>query len=201
MGDSRTAVARRPVATPRRPSRMTAPGRRLSQARLAAGRALRARTGTRRWSPTAPSTSGCHGPAHAGPVPPRPRSHALAAYHRLRRPFDDDLGIEPSPFLRDLQTAISTRTGPQCRPPVAWPGPAAPNAVAPTTTAPALPAWPSSRRRYPALPGAPPSSPPRRDYGDDGPGLDLGTAGVGKTAWPCTRPPGGRAVPRRPAVR
>jgi DNA-binding SARP family transcriptional activator len=34
------------------------------------------------------------------------QADALKAYQRLRRALDEDLGIEPSPALRNLKTAV-----------------------------------------------------------------------------------------------
>ncbi|MEV4515926.1 BTAD domain-containing putative transcriptional regulator [Dactylosporangium sp. NPDC049525] len=52
------------------------------------------------------------------------QADALAAFRRLRRTLDDDLGIEPGAALRDLESAI-LRQDPDLDAPEPWPGPAA----------------------------------------------------------------------------
>lgn len=73
------------------------------------------------------------------------QADALATLERLRQTLDERLGIEPSPVVRDLQTAIlrqdpevSTRSGPS-RPPAA---PAPEAAPAPPPVDLTLPEWP-----------------------------------------------------------
>ena len=69
------------------------------------------------------------------------QADALAALDRLRRTLDEELGLEPGPATRDLQTAI-------LRQEVASPPQAAPTATAPPATAPlpepeiTVPDWP-----------------------------------------------------------
>ena len=84
------------------------------------------------------------------------QADALAAYQRLRRTLDEELGIDPSQALRDLEVAIlrqdpsSGRASPP-RSPAAAAGP--------------VRRWRrfrrSCRRRWPASPAAPRSWPPR----------------------------------------
>src|SRR5262249_14766231 len=52
------------------------------------------------------------------------QADALAAYHRLRQVLADDLGIDPSPALRDLEAAILRQD------PALWPAPPASTAIA-----------------------------------------------------------------------
>ncbi len=116
------------------------------------------------------------------------QADALAVYRRLRQALDDDLGIEPSQFLRDLQTAILSQDP-------------ALNAAAPGSLTVAPPAPPPSAPALP-IPAQLPSAVP----GFTGRGGELaildaitpnaaadargamplaalsGTAGVGKTA-------------------
>src|SRR4051812_32529997 len=75
------------------------------------------------------------------------QAEALAAYHRLRRTLDADLGIDPGPALRELEAAI-LRQDP------ALDVPAAPAEVA-------VPAAPAGAVRAAGGPPPPPLSPPR----------------------------------------
>ncbi len=112
----------------------------LSQARLAAGEHSALVPELEQMVTDCPLDERLHGQLMLALYRSGRQADALAAYHRLRQALDDDLGIEPSQFLRDLQTAILNQDPAlNAAPPVAWPGPAAPNAAAPTTTAPALP--------------------------------------------------------------
>ncbi len=134
------------------------------------------------------------------------QADALAAYRRLRKALDDDLGIEPSQFLRDLQTAIlSQDPGLNALPPaVAGAGAGAGAALSlgslPGSLTVAAPGRPRSTPALPTpaqLPSAPPAFTGRDAelaaldalvQGAPGPAADSplaavsGTAGVGKTA-------------------
>jgi len=135
------------------------------------------------------------------------QADALAAYRRLRQALDDDLGIEPSQFLRDLHTAILNQdpdlNSSSPRSLVSLPG-RSPAGLAPVPSVLPVPAQLPS-----AIPGftgrdaelarldalIPPEAPATQD---DQPGLDAqadrvadggvalaavsGTAGVGKSA-------------------
>ncbi|GAA3241693.1 AfsR/SARP family transcriptional regulator [Dactylosporangium siamense] len=59
------------------------------------------------------------------------QADALAAFRRLRRTLHDDLGIEPGPALRDLESAI-LRQDPDLDVPAAADGPVDPAGAAPT---------------------------------------------------------------------
>jgi DNA-binding SARP family transcriptional activator len=124
------------------------------------------------------------------------QADALAAYHRLRRALDAELGIDPSPMLRDLETAILRQDR-------SLDLPAPPAAPAAVVAAPAVPAGPGSPGMpVPAqLPSAVPAFagrgaelasldsilPAEPRAGSAGPAAVVisavsGTAGVGKTA-------------------
>jgi len=66
------------------------------------------------------------------------QADALAAYHRLRERLADELGIDPSPEVQALATAVLRQQVPGPRTPVAAPTPPPPPAAPPA--APALPA-------------------------------------------------------------
>ena len=78
----------------------------LSQARLAAGEHSQLVPELEQMLTDCPLDERVHGQLMLALYRSGRQADALAAYHRLRQALDDDLGIEPSQFLRDLQTAI-----------------------------------------------------------------------------------------------
>jgi len=118
------------------------------------------------------------------------QADALAAYQRLRRTLDEELGIIPGPALRDLEAAI-LRQDPVLDPPA---GPLAPSRqppAAPAQLPPAVPAFTGRGAELALLDrvlAAASSGPDAAGPGAAGPGAATaiavvsGTAGVGKTA-------------------
>jgi DNA-binding SARP family transcriptional activator/tetratricopeptide (TPR) repeat protein len=112
------------------------------------------------------------------------QADALAAYQRLRRTLDDDLGIDPSPALRDLEAAMLRQDPTLDPPPSVITLPAAPTAPAPAQLPLAVRAFGGRGGELASLdallPGTVQDEPDR-------PGAVVisavsGTAGVGKTA-------------------
>ncbi|HEY3905848.1 MAG TPA: BTAD domain-containing putative transcriptional regulator [Streptosporangiaceae bacterium] len=112
----------------------------LSEARLAAGEHSQLVPELEQMLTDCPLDERVHGQLMLALYRSGRQADALAAYHRLRQALDDDLGIEPSQFLRDLQTAILNQDPAlNAARPAAW-SPNAPNPPnAPNATAPALP--------------------------------------------------------------
>jgi DNA-binding SARP family transcriptional activator/tetratricopeptide (TPR) repeat protein len=114
------------------------------------------------------------------------QADALAAFHRLRRTLDEELGIDPSHALRDLETAI-LRQEPTLAVPaaaVSLPPPAAQTAPVPAQLPSALPVFAGRDAELARLDEILPGS---AKAGDVLPSTVVisavsGTAGVGKTA-------------------
>jgi DNA-binding SARP family transcriptional activator len=77
-----------------------------SEARLAAGDHVRLVPELERMLIERPLDERVHGQLMLALYRSGRQADALAAYHRLRQALDDDLGIQPSQFLRDLQAAM-----------------------------------------------------------------------------------------------
>jgi DNA-binding SARP family transcriptional activator len=118
------------------------------------------------------------------------QGEAVATYRRLRDALKDDLGIDPSPRLQDLETAILRRETAIAAPVPAAPVPAAPVPAAPVPAAPV----PAVAARSVAVAAQLPAPVPTFTGRDaelaaldalvdrGGPVVISGTAGVGKTA-------------------
>jgi DNA-binding SARP family transcriptional activator/tetratricopeptide (TPR) repeat protein len=78
----------------------------LSEARLAAGEHAQLVGELEQMVTDCPLDERVHGQLMLALYRCGRQADSLAAYGRLRRALDEDLGIEPSQFLRDLQTAI-----------------------------------------------------------------------------------------------
>jgi DNA-binding SARP family transcriptional activator len=125
--------------------------RALFEARLAAGDHAGLVPGLERMAAAAPLDEQVHGQLMRALYRCGRQADALAVYHRLRRALAEELGIDPSPALRDLETAILAQrrelpgTG-SPPPPTRWTG-SAPNTAR---------CWPpSSSRRALVLPATP----------------------------------------------
>lgn len=168
--------------------------RALFAARLAAGEHVQLIPDLDRMAADHPLDEQIHGQLMLALYRSGLQADALAIYHRLRRTLDEELGIDPSKVLRDLETAI-LRQDPELDAPapatvshLAWP-PAGPTVASPEVPVPAqLPsAVPAFAGRGTELASLDALLPAVAEAGSPAPAAVViaavsGTAGVGKTA-------------------